>query len=111
MQLPDTIFTYMSHHSRELGERILRDFPALHAVGNPLSPRIDSLRRTPFPAQSVAIMGISKRWVNWRTAAIIGEMGTGKTLMAFGAIDVHSNGRRYNALAMVPPHLVEKTAR
>jgi hypothetical protein len=38
-------------------------------------------------------------------------MGTGKTLMALAAIDVHSNGKPYNALAMVPPHLVEKTAR
>src|SRR5579863_2990076 len=111
MPLPDSIFTYMTHHSKELGERILRDFPALHRMGDPLSPRINALRRKPFPAQSIAIMGIVKRWEGWRTAAIVGEMGTGKTLMAFGAIDVHSNGRRYNALAMVPPHLVEKTAR
>jgi superfamily II DNA or RNA helicase len=111
MQLPASIFEYMSHHSTELGERILRDFPALHRVGDILSPRIADLRRKPFPAQNVAIMGIAKRWETWRTAAIIGEMGTGKTLMAFGAIDVHSNGGRYNALAMVPPHLVEKTAR
>jgi hypothetical protein len=111
MQLPETIFDYMSYHSRELGERILRDFPALHRAGDVLSPRIEALRRKPFPAQSVAIMGISKRWETRRTAAIIGEMGTGKTLMAFGAIDVHSSGRRYNALAMVPPHLVEKWAR
>jgi hypothetical protein len=111
MQLPASIFEYMSHHSTELGERILRDFPALHRVGDALSPRIADLRRKPFPAQNLAIMGIAKRWETWRTAAIIGEMGTGKTLMAFGAIDVHSNGGRYNALAMVPPHLVEKTAR
>src|SRR5258708_6880970 len=111
MQLPETIFEYMSHHSQELGERILRDFPALHRVGESVSPRIDNLRRKPFPAQNVAIMGIAKRWEKWRTAALLGEMGTGKTLMALAAIDVHSNGKRYNALAMVPPHLVEKTAR
>jgi hypothetical protein len=111
MQLPETIFEYMQHHSHELGERILRDFPALHRVGDSLSPRIEDLRRTPFPAQNVAIMGIAKRWEQRRTAALIGEMGTGKTLMALAAIHVHSNGKRYNALAMVPPHLVEKTAR
>lgn len=111
MPFPETIFDYMSHHSRELGERILRDFPALHRVGDSISSRISALRRNPFPAQNVAIMGIARRWEEWRTAAIIGEMGTGKTLMALAAIDVHSDGRRYNALAMVPPHLVEKTAR
>jgi hypothetical protein len=105
------IHAYLTHHSEEIGERILRDFPALHRVGDQLSPRISSLKRKPFPAQSMAIMGIARRWEQWNTAAIVGEMGTGKTLMAFGAIDVHSRGRRFTALAMVPPHLVEKTAR
>jgi len=111
MAHPATIFDYMRHHSSELGERILRDLPPLHGVDDALSPRIDTLKRRPFPAQSLAIMGIAKRWKQFDTAAIVGEMGTGKTLMAFGAIDVHSNGRRFNALAMVPPHLVAKTAR
>jgi superfamily II DNA or RNA helicase len=108
---PETIFEYMTHHSKELGERILRDFPALHKVGDPISPRIDRLLRTAFPAQKVAIMGIAKRWEKRRTAALIGTMGTGKTLMALAAMDVHSNGKRFNGLMMVPPHLVEKTAR
>src|ERR1700694_1195781 len=111
MSLPESIFEYMSHHSRELGERILRDFPALHRVEDAVSPRIEDLRRKPFPAQNVAIMGIAKRWKDWRTAAIVGEMGTGKTLMALGAIDVPRHGKPYNALMMVPPHLIEKTAR
>jgi hypothetical protein len=55
------IATYMTHHSKELRERILRDFPALHRMGDPLSQRIDALRRKPFPAR-IAIMGIVKRW-------------------------------------------------
>ncbi len=108
---PETIFEYMTYHSQELGERILRDFPALHRVGDPISPRLEHLRRTPFPAQQVAIMGIAKRWEKCRTAALVGTMGTGKTLMALAAMDVHSKGKRFNALTMVPPHLVEKTAR
>src|ERR1700737_180167 len=103
MSLPESIFEYMSHHSRELGERILRDLPALPRVEDAVSPRIEDLRRKPFPAQNVAIMGIAKRWKDWRTAAIIGEMGTGKTLMAFGAIDFPSNGGRYNAPPVARP--------
>ncbi len=108
---PKTIFEYMTHHSQELGERILRDFPPLHSVEDPISPRIDNLRRKPFPAQKLAIMGIAKRWEQHPTAALVGTMGTGKTLMALAAIDVHSKGKRFNSLMMVPPHLVEKTAR
>jgi hypothetical protein len=34
-----------------------------------------------------------------------------KTLISLSAIDVHSEGRPFTALAMVPPHLVEKWAR
>jgi hypothetical protein len=56
-------------------------------------------------------MGVVKRWQKARTAMVVAECGTGKTLIALGAIHVHSEGRSYTALAMVPPHLVEKWAR
>ena len=42
---------------------------------------------------------------------VIAECGTGKTLISLGAIHVHSDGNPFTALAMVPPHLVEKWAR
>jgi len=42
---------------------------------------------------------------------VVAECGTGKTLISLGAIHVHSEGRPFTALAMVPPHLVEKWAR
>jgi superfamily II DNA or RNA helicase len=105
------IFTYMKAFSRQLGERILEDYPALQGFQDPLSPRIKQLQRRPFPAQNIAMMGVAKRWQFWRTAAIVAECGTGKTLMSLGAIHVHSEGKPFTALAMVPPHLVEKWAR
>lgn len=67
--------------------------------------------RRPKPAQSVAIMGVVKRWQHARTAMFEAECGTGKTLMSLAAVHVHSTGKPYTALAMVPPHLVEKWAR
>jgi N12 class adenine-specific DNA methylase len=97
--------------SEQLGRRILQEYPALHRFEDPVSPRVDALLRRPFPAQSIAIMGIAKRWQQARTANVVAECGTGKTLISLGAIHVHSEGRPYNALAMVPPHLVEKWAR
>jgi superfamily II DNA or RNA helicase len=69
------------------------------------------LLRKPFPAQTIAIMGVAKRWQRARTGSmVVAECGTGKTLISLGAIHVRSEGRPFTALAMVPPHLVEKWA-
>src|SRR5579864_1101047 len=107
----NSIFTYMRYHAALLGERILEEYPALHQFDDAVSPRIDGLLRTPFPAQTIAIMGVAKRWQQARTAMVVAECGTGKTLISLGAIHVHHQRSPFTALAMVPPHLVEKWAR
>jgi len=94
-----------------LGERILQEYPALHQFNDPVSPPIAGLLRRPFPAQTIAIMGVAKRWQQVRTGMVVAECGTGKTLISLGAIHVHSDGDPFTALSMVPPHLVEKWAR
>jgi hypothetical protein len=106
-----TIYDYMRAHANLLGERILQEYPALHQFNAAVSPRIEGLLRTPFPAQTIAIMGVTKRWQQARTAMVVAECGTGKTLISLGAIHVHSGGSPFTALAMVPPHLVEEWAR
>src|SRR5882724_3670926 len=83
----------------------------MHQFEDPVSPRIENLLRKPFAAQTIAIMGLAKRWLEARTGMVVAECGTGKTLISLGAIHVHSNGDLFTALAMVPPHLVEKWAR
>ena len=107
----NNIFTYMRAHAVELGERILKTYPALHQVDDPPSSRLTGLLRQPFPAQTLAIMGLVKRWELARSAKIIAECGTGKTVISLGAMYVRSGGRPFTALAMVPPHIVEKWAR
>jgi superfamily II DNA or RNA helicase len=106
-----TIYDYMRANATPLGARILQEYPALHQFDDPVSPRIEELLRKPFPAQTIAIMGIAKRWDHARTGMVIAECGTGKTLISLGAIHVHSEGKPSTSLAMVPPHLVEKWAR
>jgi hypothetical protein len=106
-----TIYDYMRAQANLLGARILEQFPALHQVQDPTSPRIEGLLRRPFPAQGIAIMGLANRWQQARTGMVVAECGTGKTLISLGAIHVHSEGSAFTALAMVPPHLVEKWAR
>jgi len=53
----------------------------------------------------------AKRWQQACTGMVVAECGTGKTLISLGAIHVHSAGNPFTALAMIPPHLVEKWAR
>jgi len=67
--------------------------------------------RVPYPAQTMAIMGVSKRWRLARNANVEAECGADKTLIALGTMLVHSHGRPFTGLVMAPPHLVEKWAR
>jgi hypothetical protein len=114
MQLPkdiDSITTYLRAWAPELGERIVQTYPPLHGFDDAASPLVGQILRKPFPAQTLAIMGVVKRWNQERGAAVIAECGTGKTLISLGAIHVHSERKPFTALAMVPPQLVEKWAR
>lgn len=114
MPLPkdvDSISSYLRAWAPELGERILQTYPPLHSFDDAPSPLIAQLLRKPFPAQTLALMGVVKRWNEARGAAVIAECGTGKTLISLGAVHVHSAREPFTALAMVPPQLVEKWAR
>ena len=105
------IATYLACHANELGERILSSYPALHGADDEPSPVLSQMLRRPYPAQALAIMGVSKRWQRARNANVVAECGAGKTLIALGAMLVLSAGRPFSGLVMAPPHLVEKWAR
>jgi len=111
MLVPQTIQEYLRCFSNELGERILATHPPLHKMDDPVSPRMNSLLRRPYRAQELAAMGVVRRWERARAAAVVGECGTGKTLIALAAVHCHADGRPYTALAMVPGHLTAKMAR
>jgi hypothetical protein len=111
MERPTSINDYLRVWAPALGERIVEMYPALQTVSDPVSPLLGSMLRQPFPAQALAVMGVVRRWQQARTAALIAECGTGKTLMSLAAIHCHSDSRPFTALAMVPPQLVKKWAR
>ena len=114
MPLPkeiDSISSYLRAWAPELGARILQTYPPLHGFDDAASERVGELRRNTFAAQTLAMMGVVKRWNEARGAAVIAECGTGKTLISLGAVHVHSERKPFTALAMVPPQLVEKWAR
>jgi superfamily II DNA or RNA helicase len=83
----------------------------LHAIDDAPSPTISKLLRRPYPAQTLAIMGLVRPWQQARAGAVIAECGTGKTLISLGAVYTHAEGRPFTATAMVPPQLVEKWCR
>jgi len=100
--VPDSISDYLRTYSSQLGSRILESFPPLHAIDDPPSPMISKLLRKPYPAQTLAIMGLVRRWQQARAGAVIAECGTGKRLISLGAIYTHAEGRPFTAIAMVP---------
>jgi len=107
----DTIHDYLRAHSDEIGKRICSSYPSLFSTDEEPSPLIGQMLRTPYPAQTMAIMGVSRRWQLARNANVVAECGAGKTLIALGSMLVHSSARPFTALVMAPPHLVEKWAR
>lgn len=78
MPIPETMHDYLRMFTDEIGQRILKDYPALHSANDRVSPRLATLLRKPFPAQVVAAMGVAKKWESDRSAAVIAECGTGK---------------------------------
>ena len=111
MERPTSIGQYLKAFAIELGERILESFPPLHGAQDPPSPLLAKLLRRPYPAQSVAIRGIVRRLSEARSAAVVAECGTGKTLISLASLYVASGGKRFVALAMVPSHLTPKWLR
>ena len=61
MQNLDTIHDYLRTHSDEIGNRILASYPALFRTDETPSPLLSQMLRTPYPAQTLAIVGVSKR--------------------------------------------------
>jgi hypothetical protein len=68
---PDSISAYLRNYGAQLGERVLAQFPPLHGPDDQGSPCLRQLKRQPFPAQALAIMGIVKRWAEARCAAAV----------------------------------------
>ncbi len=62
MQLPKNINEYLRAWAAELGERILQTYPPLQGFDDAVSPLTGQLLRKPFPAQTLAMMGVVRRW-------------------------------------------------
>lgn len=111
MEQLTTIDSYVCRFSNELGERILESLPPLHGPGDPCSPLLKNLLRRPYPGQAVAIMGVVTRLAEARSAGVVAECGTGKTLISLASAYVAARGNAFTALVLAPSHLTAKWAR
>ncbi len=108
MSVPSSIHDCLRTFAGELGKRILQNYPAIQKADDPLSPQLATLLRKPFPAQAVAAMGVARKWEKDRSTAVIAECGAGKTLISLATLHVHSNGRPFTGIVMVPGHITLK---
>jgi hypothetical protein len=106
-----TIEDYLGVFGRTLAERVAHQYPPLHDPRTEAPhPRIGELLRRPFRAQADCITGLARAFEQRRGLALVGEMGSGKTLMAAALLHIlHED--RFRALVMAPGHLVRKWAR
>jgi SNF2 family DNA or RNA helicase len=111
MEPPTSIDAYLRAFSNELGERILNSLPPLHGPQDLPSPLLPNLLRRPYPGQALAVMGVVKRLAQAKSAAVVAECGTGKTLISLASAYVAAEGKPFTALVLAPSHLTTKWAR
>lgn len=101
---------FMLKYGAMLGKQAERSLHPLHVPGRDPVPDLDLLRK-PFEAQAHAIEAVRKALRRQKSILLVGEMGTGKTLMGLAAIHAHAGGRPYRALVFCPGQLVNKWER
>jgi hypothetical protein len=105
-----TLDGYMLAYGPMLGKQAERSLEPLHVPGRDSLPAVDLLR-PPFDAQSHVIEATRKALRRQKAVLLVGEMGTGKTIMGMAAIHAHAAGRSYRALVFCPGQLVNKWER
>ena len=101
---------YMLAYGSMLGKQAERALNPLHVPGRDLLPRLELLRE-PFEAQAHVIEATRKALNRQKALLLVGEMGTGKTIMAMAAVHAHACDRPYRALVFCPGQLVNKWER
>ena len=101
---------YMLEYGPLLGKQAERSLDPLHVPGRDPLPTL-TLLRDPFEAQRHVIEAARKALTRQKSILLVGEMGTGKTIMGMATIHAHAGGRPYRALVFCPGQLVNKWER
>lgn len=106
---------FIDEFGDELLDSLNRSNPPVYA-GNAHPRRqavMESLKRSPFPAQAEVVQAITALLLdrNEQAGIINAEMGTGKTMMAIATAAVMHDAGYRRTLVISPPHLVYKWRR
>lgn len=107
----NTLDDYLSKYGELLGKQAQDLLNPLHVPGR--DPVLDFKKylRKPLPAQGQVITGAVKGLRQQNAVFVVGEQGSGKTLMASVTFHELARGRPYRALVFCPPQLVDKWKR
>ena len=101
---------YLLTYGSLLGKQAEQSLEPLHVPGRDSLPTLQLLR-DPFAAQAHVIEATRKALSRQKAVLMVGEMGTGKTLMGMAAVHAHAQGRPYRALVFCPGQLIHKWQR
>ena len=105
-----TLEEYLLAYGPLLGQQAERSLQPLHVPGQHPLPILDLMRK-PFEAQQHVIEATRQALRRQKSILLVGEMGTGKTIMGMSAIHGHAAGQPYRALVFCPGQLVNKWER
>jgi type I site-specific restriction endonuclease len=98
-----TLGDYLRCYGGQLAEKVQQEARPLFSPGEEWDDKLSDLLRQPFPAQGDVIMGLCEALRERNSALVVGEMGSGKTLLALSVPYVLGrNGRSYRTLIMCP---------
>ena len=108
----ESLTDYVTTYSHLMGDKIAEILNPRHKPGvDPLDPLIETLGKTPYRAQADVVQGAVKTLEKRKSVIVVGEMGSGKTIIGAAIPYVASNNKPFRALVMCPGHLTDKWER
>lgn len=104
-----TLTDYIRAFGSTINEKVNKNHPPLFMPGSEWHPKLFQSLRDPYQGQGDAIMGVVETLKRQDAAFMVGEMGTGKSLIGALVPWVMMDGPR--VLVMCPGHLTEKWKR
>lgn len=102
---------FLEEFKEALVGRVITEYPPLfqpESDRHRFADRLGTLKRKPYGAQGDTISAVATVLQSERSAVVVGEMGTGKTLISIGIS--HVIGAR-KVIVCCPPHLTKKWER
>ena len=102
---------YMLTYGAMLGQQAEQTLNPLHVPGRDSLPDMELLPEILSRRDCCLIEATRKALNRQKALLLVGEMGTGKTIMGMSAIHAHAQGRPYRALVFCPGQLIHKWER